>query len=66
MAFAMMDFDEEDHKKISIGNLIMVEALENILNEIRQIPHHNVEYIKSEYVENLILHHISELKGEAE
>ena len=43
---------------------MIVEELEKILNEINQIPHHNSEYIKSEYVENLILHHISELKGD--
>ena len=67
MAFAMVDFDEEDHKKISIGNLMMIVELEKIKAEIMSIGNWREHYeMPIAYLSCLTIveNHISELKGE--
>lgn len=69
MAFAMMDFDEEDHKKISIGNLLMIEELEEIKAELNNLDfdfgnyYDETEAILNK-INSVLDKHIKELKGE--
>ena len=69
MAFAMIDFDEEDHKKISIGNLLMIEELEEIKAELNNLDfdfgnyYDETEAILNK-INSVLDKHIKELKGE--